>query len=119
MPTKRSGKVEKKTTKRVARKTPKFTLEVRVNDLVYKGSAPDLRTAWANFLVSPDYPFPVKTKAIIRFSNGKVSRQLIWPTVRSRRMFKIFSIKPDRAELLADQMLNMLINETKDRWLKE
>lgn len=116
MPTKRSGKVEK-TTKRVARKTPvkkvskpKFTLEVQVNDLVYKGSADSLNQAMSDFISNPNYPFTIKTRALVRFSDGKVDRQVVYPVVRARRLFKIFSIKPDRADLLADQFLNQLLN---------
>jgi len=126
MPKKRSGKVARKTpvvkkTKdtKVSKKVvkPKFTLEVYVNDIVYKGSAPDLRTAVNEFVNhNPNYPFSIKTRAILRFGNGKVERQVIWPTVRARRMFKIFSMKPDRAELFADKFNLMLSDDVDDKW---
>ena len=95
-------------------KSPKspflFKLEVRVNDLVYKGEAKSLDVALSDFVKSPNYPFAVKTPVVIRFSDGKSEKQIVWPTMMARRKFKLLTLKPSIVELLGNKLASDLIN---------
>jgi hypothetical protein len=96
-----------------ATKAPKleYNLEVQVNDLVYKGSAVSLEQAFSDFIKSPVFPFAVKTRALIKYGNGKKESQVVWPTFRARRQFKLMSLKPTTAELLAERFVSNLAQE--------
>lgn len=90
----------------VAKKTPKTKklachLEVEVNDLVYKGDAETLDQCLKGFVNSPNFPSSIKTRAIIRFSEGEKQGQVVWPTIRARRQFNLMSLKPYWSELVA------------------
>lgn len=78
-------------------------IEIEVNDLVYKGDAITLDQCLVDFVNCPDFPSSVKTRAIVRFTNGKESGQVIWPTIKARRQFNLMSLKPYWTELVADK----------------
>lgn len=91
---------------------PKFecSLEVEVNDIVYKGEAETLDQALRDFVNSPSFPFNVKTRVLIRYGNGKDAGQVIWPTVKARRQFNLISLKPYWSELIANKFESNLVN---------
>ncbi len=95
-----------------AKVTPKnklnCQLEVVVNDLVYKGEAETLDQCLKDFIASPDFPFAVKTRVVIRYSEGDKAGQVIWPTLKARRQFNLISLKPYWSELVAERFENNL-----------
>ena len=99
----------KKTIKEPKAKTG-FKLEVRVNDLVYKGESDTMEQALADFISNPNYPFAVKTAVVIKFSDSKNEKQVTWPAMLARRKFRMLSLKPSVAELIAGKFANDLIN---------
>lgn len=87
-----------------------YHLEVQVNDLVYKGEAVSLTQAFTDFVNSPVYPFNVKTRVLVRYGNGKVEKQLTWPTMMGKRKFNLIQLKPTHLEFLADKLTSNLAN---------
>jgi hypothetical protein len=85
-----------------------YYIEVNVNDLVYKGEANSLTQALLDFVSSPEYPFAVKTRFLLKYGNSKVEKQLVWNVMMARRKLKLMSIKPQVAEILAGQLENNL-----------
>lgn len=88
-----------------------FKLEVRVNELVYKGEAESLEQAVADFVASPVYPFAVKTPVVIRYGNEKKEQQVIWPVMIARRKLRLMKIKPILADLIGGKFTSNLANE--------
>lgn len=85
------------------------TLEVSVNDLEYKAKAVDLHQALLDLVTSPEFPFAIKTRAFVKFSNGKVERSVTYPTAVARRVFRLVSTDPTSLELLAVKLTEDLI----------
>lgn len=88
-----------------------FKLEVRVNDLVYKGEADSLETAIASFVASPDYPFAVKTPVVIRYGSKDKEMQVTWPVMLARRKMRLMRIKPTLINLVGGKFTSNLANE--------
>ncbi len=94
---------EKKT--KVAKKTKgAYTLEVKVDDVKYKGSADSLVEALSDFVASKDYPLGAKTMAVFNVINGDKTYSEIWRVTRARKMFTLMSLKPTTIELIARKM---------------
>jgi hypothetical protein len=114
MPKKKVGKVPKvgkaKTPK--VEKAPKlqYSIEVEVNDIHYKGSAITLYQCLIDFVNNPSFPFAIKSRCLIKYSDGKKERQVVWPPIRAHRQFKMLSLKPSQAEFQADKWLSDLAN---------
>lgn len=105
----------KKVKKIGAVKTPKapklqYSIEVLVNDVHYKGEAVTLYDALMDFVKSPSFPFSVKSRVLIKYSDGKTERQVVWPAIRAHRQFRRLSLKPSQAEFQADKWLSDLAN---------
>lgn len=100
-----------KTTKEV-KKAPKeeYKLEVSVNDFVYKGSAETLDQAILDFVKSPKFPFAVKTRCLIKYSDGKKERQIVWPAIKAHRQFRRLSLKGSQVLFQAGKWLSDLAN---------
>lgn len=89
-----------KETKEEVKPKKDYTLEISVNDLNYKTKAKDLTEALTDFVNSPDYPFGVKTKLIIRYGKGDDIRQRIIPVQEARRLISVISKKTTAFEIL-------------------
>lgn len=87
-------------------KAPKldYTLEVSVNDLIYKAKAKDLTEALTDFINSPDFPFAIKTKVIIRYGKGNDIRQRLWHVPEARRIFSLIKLKQTALEILVAKL---------------
>ena len=85
-----------------------YYIGVEVNDLVYKGEADSLVQALLDFVKSPEYPFAVKTRFLLKYGNSETEKQLIWNVMMARRKLKLMSIKPQVAEILSGQLENNL-----------
>ena len=83
-------------------------LEVEVNDLVYKGDAQTLDQCLKDFVNIPNFPASIKTRAIIRFSEGGKQGQVVWPTIQARRQFSLMSLKPYWSDLIAEKFKSNL-----------
>ena len=93
---------EKKAVKVV--KKGKYTLEVTVNDVSYKGSGDSMIDALAMFVASPKFPFNVKTRVLMSFSDGKRVGIQNYPALMARRVFNAISHKMAGVEILADKL---------------
>lgn len=104
------GKVAKKA--KVVKEQPElqYSIEVSVNDINYKGSAITLYDALMDFVKSPVFPFAIKSRCLIKYSDGKTERQVVWPALRAKRQFTMLSLKPTHAEFQADKWLSDLAN---------
>jgi hypothetical protein len=89
-------------------KKPKFQLEVEVNEKVYKGKAETLHQALTDFANSPDYPFPIKTRAIIRVSDGKNTYQQHYFLGAAQRLFRRIRINPTVSEIMSYKLSERL-----------
>src|SRR3990167_5621654 len=81
-----------------------YTLDVSVNDVEYKGSANSLEQALSDFVVSPSFPFGVKTRVFLKFSDGEKSGSQRYGALVARRVFSAISHKPSAVEILASKM---------------
>src|SRR3989304_8588968 len=81
-----------------------YTLEVSVNDVEYKGSANSLEQALSDFVLSPSFPFGVKTRVFIKFSDGEKSGSQRYGAIVARRVFSAISHKPSAIDILASKM---------------
>lgn len=92
--------------KEVKEKKPKgaYTLEVSVNDVEYKGSGETMVDALAGFVASKDFPFSVKTRLLLKFSNGEKSGIQRYSAPMANRMFKILTSKPQSLEIVGRKM---------------
>ena len=86
------------------RKVGEYSLEVRVNDVSYLGSADSLSQALTDFMTSTVYTDSPKTKTVIQYSKGDSVRNEIWNVVKARRLFHTMSLKPSTLELIATKM---------------
>ena len=92
-------KVEKKATKK-----GKYTLEVSVNDVKYKGSGATMVEALAGFVSSKDFPFSVKTAVMMKFSDGKKKGTQTLRALMGRRMFNAAAHSPAGIAIQARKM---------------
>lgn len=92
----------------VTKKEPKFSLEVHFNDTVYKAKAETLVEALNDFITSQEFPFSVKTRTLVRYSKGDVTRQRLWFVPEARRTLTLISTKPASLELLAEKLTKEL-----------
>jgi len=81
-----------------------YTLEVSVNDVEYKGSANSLEQALSDFVLSPSFPYGIKTRVFIKFSDGKKSGSQRYGALVARRVFSAISHKPSAVDILASKM---------------
>ena len=95
-----------KETKKVMKKESKgaYKLEVSVNDVEYKGSAASMAQALTDFVESKDFPFGVKTRVLLKFSNGKREGMQRYGALVARRIFSAISHKPSAIEIQARKM---------------
>ena len=107
--TKKVAKKSVKTTKKVSKPKPDHHVEVRVNDMVYKGEGMNFFDVLQEYVKSPNYPFAVKTKVYFRFSNkdGVATRSYFNP--RANRMFKRLAFSPKEIQNLVD-VVNKQLN---------
>ena len=98
-----------KTIKKTVKRAPKYKLEVLVNDITYKGSGNDLAKTLQAFVDSKSYPFAVKTRAIIRYSKGKMERQRFYSAMDAKKIFKRMALKEHAVELLAIKLEQELV----------
>jgi len=82
----------------------KYTLSVLVNDSEYKGKGKDMVEALAGFVSSPLFPFGVKTRVVLSFSDGKREGVYRYPVKMARRVFKMMAHKTSALEILARKM---------------
>lgn len=113
MPKKITKKAVKLGSAEKVKKVPKakkldYSLEVSVNDVVYKGEAKDMKQALADFISSSAFPFAIKTKVLVKYSKGGVERSQFYHVPEARRIFKIISLKDSALELLATKLTNSL-----------
>lgn len=81
-----------------------YTLEVSVNDIEYKNSANNMVQALSDFVLSPVFPFSVKTRVLFKFSDGTKEGIQRYSSLMANRMFKILTIKPQSLEIVARKM---------------
>lgn len=100
-----------KETKKVAKKKVSgnsqlglYALEVSVNDVEYKGSAQTMEQALNDFVTSTSFPFSVKTRVLLKFSDGKREGSQRYSALMARRVFKMISSKPSALEIMARKM---------------
>lgn len=103
-------KVEKKVEieKPIEQPKLKFHLEVEVNEMVYKGDAVTLEQALLDFANSPNYPFPIKTRAIIRVSDGVHTYQQHYFLGTAQRLFRRMRINHTVPEIMAYKFMDRL-----------
>ena len=82
-------------------KKEKVSLEVQVNDSVYKGGGKTLAEALANYAKSPEFPVGVKTFVVFKYGSGKSAAKRLLPVSRARGIFNRLPNDPQQAELLA------------------
>ena len=85
-------------------KKGKYTLEVSVNDTEYKGSGDTLIDAFSRYVASPKFPFNVKTRVLMSFTDGKRKGIQNYPALMGRRVFNAISHKLSGIEILADKL---------------
>ena len=103
----KKAETKKSTKKAETKKSTKkgaYTLEVSVNDVVYKGSGENMVDALSKFVASPEFPFAVKTQVSMNFSDGKRKGIQRYPALMGRRTFNAISFKPSAIEILAGDM---------------
>ena len=95
----------------VAKKAPvtkKYKLEISVNDIEHKVATNDLLKALTAFVASPEFPFSIKTRVLIKFSKGKNEGQRFYHVPEARRVFSMISHKEGSLEVLAQKMTEEL-----------
>jgi hypothetical protein len=103
--TKSVKKVGKKVGARVEKPKFKYHLELEINDQVFKFDTNNLHQTLKDFNESPEFPFPFKTKLVVRYSNDKLKREKIFfNTIDSKRLFE----NKTSLELLANQLTKEL-----------
>ena len=104
------AKIKKVTEKKVVKEKVEknFRFEVLVNDLHFKTKAASLKEAIEEFMNSQDFPAAIKTKVILRFGEGDVLTQHLWPLAEARRVFSNLDIKPELTELFAAKLSRQL-----------
>ena len=102
-----------KTTKEVVKKAKEtvlgsrrglYTLDVKVNDVEYKGSANSMNQALSDFVLNPSFPFSVKTSVVFNFSDGEKKGTQVLRALMGRRLFNAISHKPSAIEIQARKM---------------
>ena len=83
---------------------PKYTLEVSVNDVSYKGSGDSMVDALASFVASSVFPFGIKTRVLLKFSDGVKSGLQRYSASMARRVFKVLPRKVSAVEIMARKM---------------
>lgn len=81
-----------------------YTLEVSVNDIEYKGSANNMVQALSDFVLSPHFPFAVKTRVLLKFSDGEKEGSQVYSALMGRRVFNAISHKPSAVEIYGRKM---------------
>lgn len=81
-----------------------YTLEVSVNDVEYKGTGENMVDALSMFVASPVFPFSVKTRVLLKFSDGKKKGSQLYRALMARRIFKLISSKPSALEIQSRKM---------------
>lgn len=100
---------KEKTTKVVKKSEGKYTLEVSVNDVKYKGTGATMVDALTAFVNSPKFPFAVKTAVMMKFSDGKKKGTQTLRALMGRRMFNATAHKPTGIEIQARKMEERLV----------
>ena len=109
--------VKTKTTKKVVKKVKEtvlgsrrglYTLEVKVNDVEYKGSANSMEQALSDFVLNPSFPFSVKTAVVMKFSDGEKNGTQTLRALMGRRLFNAIVHKPSAIEIFARKMTDRL-----------
>ncbi len=105
MATKKTKEVKLKAVKKTVKKAKgAYTLEVSVNDVEYKGSGATMVDALSSFVASPVFPFGVKTRVFLKFSDGKNEATQLYRPIVARRVFSAMSRKPSALEILARKL---------------
>ena len=92
-------------TKKTPKKVFKYHLELEMNDIVHKVDTNDIHQSLKDFKDGPTYPFPIKTRVIIKYSNGTLNREKAYfSTIDSKRLFE----NKVSLELLANQLTKEL-----------
>ena len=86
-----------------------YTLEVKVNDVEYKGSANSMEQALSDFVLNPSFPFSVKTAVVLKFSDGTKEGTQTLRALMGRRMFNAIAHKPAAIEIQARKMEERLV----------
>lgn len=81
-----------------------YTLDVKVNDVEYKGSANSMAQALSDFVLNPSFPFAVKTAVVLKFSDGEKKGTQTLRALMGRRLFSAISHKPSAIEIQARKM---------------
>lgn len=88
---------------------PRFTLEVKVNDVEFKTESASFAEALERFVDSPEFPFGAKTKAIFTFGAGKKKKIRIFPPIAARRLLLTMKHKGTSLGMLASKMTQELV----------
>lgn len=97
------------TKKAPVKKAKGYSLEVSVNDVEYKGKGASMVEALAGFVASPVFPFGVKTRVFLKFSDGKKEGKQLYRPIVARRVFSTISHKPSALEILARKLEARLV----------
>ena len=99
----------KKAVKKEVKEKKGYTLEVSVNDVEYKGKGETMVDALSSFVASPVFPFGVKTRVFLKFSDGKKEGKQLYRPIVARRVFSAMSSKPSAVEILARKLEARLV----------
>jgi hypothetical protein len=83
----------------------KYKIEILVNDSVFKFKTNDVFQTLKEFKEGDKFPFPFKTRLIVKYGKSKLSREKIYfSTIDSKRLFE----NKTSLELLANQITKEL-----------
>lgn len=105
MPKSKTTKPIKSAPKKEAKKPKEnYTIEVKVNDKVFKATGESISDCLKQFVESKEYPFGAKTRMFIAWSNGGVIRHKVFPTATARRVLMMMRYKTTAFDLLVAQL---------------
>lgn len=81
-----------------------YTLEVSVNDVNYEGTGESMVDILSKFVTSQDFPFSIKTRVFMKFSDGKKEGIQRYSAMVARRIFKVLASKTSALEIQARKM---------------
>jgi len=103
----KTKKVEAKKIKKTVNKP--YVFKIKFDDAEFETKAVSLHEALKEFVASPVFSTRVKTRIILTYSDGKVTRNNIYPAPRARRILNMLSLKDSSIEILANQLTMSLI----------
>jgi hypothetical protein len=104
MATKTKSKPAKKKVKK-----PKYSLEFRINDEVFKAADDNLADAFRTVIEDEKFPVGPKTTTFVKVTKGKDEYSEIWHVPKARRTLRIAKVKETALDILAsrfEQKLN-------------